>query len=93
MVTPLQIQAIGPSSVLAEWEIYASLRQQHKPVDMMYIPGGQHILQKPLDRLASQQGAVDWFRFWLQSYDDGAAAKRAQYDRWRMMRADLADIR
>ena len=93
VVTPLQIQAIGPSSVLAEWEIYASLRQQHKPVDLMYIPGGQHILQKPLDRLASQQGVVDWFRFWLQSYDDGAIEKRAQYDRWRMMRAGMADIR
>jgi hypothetical protein len=59
----------------------------------MYIPGGQHILQKPLDRLASQQGVVDWFRFWLQSYDDGAIEKRAQYDRWRMMRAGMADIR
>ena len=93
VITPLQIQAIGPSSVLAEWEIYASLRQQHKPVDMMYIPGGQHILQKPLDRAASQQGVVDWFRFWLQSYDDGAIDKRAQYVRWRKMRGELPEIK
>jgi len=63
-------------------EIYASLRLQKKAVDMMYIPDGQHILQKPLDRLASQQSSVDWFRFWLQGYEDPAAEKAEQYRRW-----------
>jgi hypothetical protein len=67
--TPFLIGAIGPTSLFAlEWEIYASLHMQKKPVDMMYIAGGQHVLQKPLDRLASQQSNVDWFRFWLQGY-------------------------
>jgi hypothetical protein len=77
--------------VLAEWEIYASLRQQHKPVDMVYIPEGQHVLQKPLDRLASQQIAVDWFRFWLQGFEDTAANKRAQYGRWQNIRDEMSD--
>ena len=86
VVTPLRIEAIGPSSVLMEWEIYASLRDQHKPVDLIYIPGGQHILQKPLDRLASQQGNVDWFRFWLEGYTDPAPQKVQQYRRWKMLR-------
>ena len=85
--TPLLIGAIeGPTSVLSEWEIYASLRNQKKPVDLMYIPNGQHILQKPLDRLASQQSNVDWFRFWLQGYEDPVPAKRAQYARWQGLR-------
>jgi len=91
VITPLQIQAIGPSSVLAEWEIYASLRQQHKPVDMIYIPEGQHVLQKPLDRLASQQIAVEWFRFWLQGFEDTAGDKCAQYVRWQNMRNEMSD--
>jgi len=61
----LRIEAIGPASLLGEWELYSALREQEKPVDLVYIRGGQHILQKPLDRIASQQGNVDWFRFWL----------------------------
>jgi hypothetical protein len=64
--TPLRVEAIGPMSVLGEWEIYSSLSQQEKPVDLIYIPDGQHILQKPQERYASQQGNVNWFRFWLE---------------------------
>jgi len=84
--TPLRIEAIGPPSVLTEWELYASLRAQHKPVDMIYLPYGQHVLQRPLDRSASQQGNVDWFRFWLQSYEDPDPTKKSQYQRWEALR-------
>jgi len=82
---PVMIQAITATSILAEWEIYASLRLQKKAVEMMYIPDGQHILQKPIDRLASQQSSVDWFRFWLQGYEDPAAEKAGQYRRWEQL--------
>jgi dipeptidyl aminopeptidase/acylaminoacyl peptidase len=88
--TPLRIEAITPASVLAEWEIYASLRLQGKPVDLIYFPNGQHILQAPLERLASQGGNVDWFRFWLQDYEDPDPAKAEQYVRWRQMRDKAA---
>lgn len=84
--TPLRIEAIGPASVLMEWELYASLWTQEKPVDLIYIPGGQHTLQKPLDRMASQQGNVDWFRFWLKGEEDSDPAKMSQYERWRQLR-------
>jgi hypothetical protein len=80
--TPVILTAIGPTSVLSEWEIYSSLFQQKKPVDFMYIPDGQHILQKPLERLASQQGTVDWFRFWLQHYERPNPEDPDQYKRW-----------
>jgi dipeptidyl aminopeptidase/acylaminoacyl peptidase len=85
--TPLRIEAIGPRSVLLEWEIYSSLQQQGKPVDLIYIPGGQHILQKPLDRVASQQGNVDWFRFWLKGSDDHNPSTPVQYTQWEKLRA------
>jgi dipeptidyl aminopeptidase/acylaminoacyl peptidase len=85
--TPLRIEAIGgPLSILGEWEIYSSLRMQGRAVDLIYIPDGQHILQKPLDRMASQQGNVDWFRFWLQGYEDPDPSKKEQYERWRQLR-------
>jgi len=64
--TPLRIEAIGATSILGEWETYSSLTLQRKPVDLVYLPDAQHILQKPLERLASQQANVDWFSFWLK---------------------------
>jgi dipeptidyl aminopeptidase/acylaminoacyl peptidase len=85
--TPLRIEAIAPGSILQEWEIYASLAKQEKAVDLIYLPDGQHILQKPLERLASQQGSVDWFRFWLKGEEDPDPAKKSQYARWRELRA------
>ena len=84
--TPLRIEAIRWYSVLEEWEIYSSLYQQGKPVDLIYIPHGQHILQQPRQRLASQQGNVDWFRFWLQGYEAPDPEKKAEYLRWEHLR-------
>jgi dipeptidyl aminopeptidase/acylaminoacyl peptidase len=83
--SPVRIEAINPGSVLQEWELYASLRIQNKPVDLVYFPHGTHIHQKPLERLESQQGTVDWFRFWLQGYEDLDPAKQTQYERWRVL--------
>jgi dipeptidyl aminopeptidase/acylaminoacyl peptidase len=83
--SPVRIEAINPGSVLQEWELYASLRIQNKPVDLVYFPHGTHIHQKPLERLESQQGSVDWFRFWLQGYEDPDPAKQTQYERWRVL--------
>jgi hypothetical protein len=86
--TPVRIEAINPNSVLQEWELYASLYMQRKPVDMIYFPNGTHIHQLPLERLESQQGNVDWMRFWLQGYIDPDPAKQAQYERWQKLRAN-----
>jgi dipeptidyl aminopeptidase/acylaminoacyl peptidase len=80
IVTPVRIEASGKFSVLGEWEIYSLLTRQNKPVDFIYIPEGQHILQAPLDRYASQQGDVDWFRFWLNG--DEAPSYANESERW-----------
>jgi dipeptidyl aminopeptidase/acylaminoacyl peptidase len=86
---PVRIEAINPTSVLQEWELYAGLYMQHKPVDLIYFPEGTHIHQRPLERLESQQGNVDWLRFWLQGYEDPDPAKRSQYQRWQEMKENL----
>jgi len=83
---PLLVQAIGPHSLVAEWEGYAGLMLQRKPVEMLYIPDGAHVLVRPWERLASQQGTVDWFRFWLKGEEDPDPAKGEQYARWRELR-------
>jgi hypothetical protein len=46
----------------------------------------EHNLTNPRMRLLSQGGTVDWFRFWLQGYEDPDPAKAEQYKRWRELR-------
>ena len=60
---------------------------------MIYFPDGTHIHRRPQERLESQQGNVDWMRFWLQDYEDPDPAKHAQYQRWQKLRAELAAVR
>ncbi len=85
--TPIRlIAASKAAAILSEWEIYASLLQQNKAVTLIYFPEGQHVLQRPLERLAAQQGNVDWFRFWLTGEEDPDSTKAKQYDRWRELR-------
>ncbi|WP_263377321.1 hypothetical protein [Granulicella paludicola] len=86
VLTPVRIEVINPASVLQEWELYSSLYMQHKPVDLIYFPEGTHIHQRPLERLESQQGNIDWLRFWLQGYEDPDPRKSSLYERWRAVR-------
>lgn len=86
--TPVRIEAINPTSVLEEWELYSSLYLQNKPVDFIYFPHGTHIHQRPLERMESQQGNVDWLRFWLQDYKDPDPVKQFQYERWQKMKSE-----
>lgn len=83
---PIRLEAIGAGSVIGMWETYALLRFANRPVDYIYFPAGSHTLQKPAERMASQQGTVDWLRFWLQEYEEPDSAKLQQYARWRRMR-------
>jgi len=84
--TPLRIQTLGPMSLLLDWHWYSGLSRLRKPVEMIYTPDGTHILEKPWDRVISQQGDVDWFCFWLKGEEDPDPAKAEQYQRWRELR-------
>ncbi|WP_230582150.1 Atxe2 family lasso peptide isopeptidase [Xanthomonas arboricola] len=44
---------------------------------------------QPQHKLAVYARNVDWFRFWLQDYQDAAPEKAAQYARWRAIKAAL----
>jgi dipeptidyl aminopeptidase/acylaminoacyl peptidase len=84
--TPLIVVAEGPGSVLFMWQTYAALHYLHKPVDLVMLNTQEHILTNPAVRMASQGGTVDWFRFWLQGYENPDPALADQYARWRQMR-------
>jgi hypothetical protein len=85
--TPLLVNAAGfGPAVLEMWEPYAGLHYLRKPVDLIILNTDEHVLTNPALRLASQGGSVDWFRFWLQDYEDPDPAKAEQYKRWRELK-------
>jgi dipeptidyl aminopeptidase/acylaminoacyl peptidase len=84
--TPLQLQAIGPMSLLSEWELFSGLSRLGRPVDLLYLPDGTHILGRPRERLASEQRTVDWLSFWIKGEEDPDPAKAEQYKRWHELR-------
>jgi dipeptidyl aminopeptidase/acylaminoacyl peptidase len=83
----VRIEAMGPGAVVALWETYAVLQNSRRAVDMIYFPEGGHNLLKPVERLGSQGGSVDWFRFWLKEEEDPSPQKSEQYERWRRLRS------
>lgn len=84
--TPLRIQALGAMSLLTDWDWFSGMYQLNKPVDLIYLPDATHILEKPWERMVSQQGDVDWFDFWLRGYEDLDPSKSDQYKHWHELR-------
>jgi dipeptidyl aminopeptidase/acylaminoacyl peptidase len=83
---PTLFQYNSPVALVYGWDIYAALRAQAKPVDLLYIRGGDHVLVKPLQRLAEQGMNVDWYDYWLNGRTDPDPAKAPQYRRWEAMK-------
>ncbi len=83
---PILFEPNYPVSLVEYWDIYAALRLQGKPVELLYIRNGDHVLTRPLQRLASQEMNVDWYDFWLKAHEDPDPAKSEQYVRWRALR-------
>jgi hypothetical protein len=69
-----------------DWEWFEASTLLGKPVDMVMLEDGDHVLEKPWERLVSQQGNVDWFDFWLKGEEDPDPAKAEQYARWHELR-------
>jgi dipeptidyl aminopeptidase/acylaminoacyl peptidase len=87
---PVRITALNPTSTLLEWEWFVMLQRLDRPVEMILIQDGAHILEKPWDRMISQQGNVDWFAFWLKNEQDPDPQKAPEYFRWKEFRNRMA---
>ena len=79
---PVRIENYGPQSYLGSWEWFSILSVLGKPVDFIWIPQGMHLLVKPWERLTSQQGNVEWFRFWLFDQNGCRATETDTCTRW-----------
>ncbi|MDC6170906.1 hypothetical protein PO768_26155 [Paucibacter sp. XJ19-41] len=74
-------------------DVYALLRRQYRPVEMLMFPDGGHALSRPSERMISLQGNVDWYRFWLKGERreepfvpmETAQKLKDQYARWDQM--------
>jgi len=93
VMAPVRIEEYAYGSVLGGWEWFSGLSFRDKPVELIWIPFGTHLLVKPWERLVSQQGNVDWFDYWLNRRSDPDPAKRQQYQRWDRMRTQLPGVK
>lgn len=87
ITTPVHLEYYGRSGFLGGWQVFSGLSLLGKPVDFVWMPDGTHILVKPSERMTSQQGTVDWFRFWLVGEEDPDPAKKRRYQDWERLRA------
>ena len=80
-LAPVLVQT-HDSEYLSSLEAYTALRRANKPVEMHVFPDETHHLFWPVHRYVNFTRNVDWFRFWLQGYEDPDPEKTAQYQRW-----------
>jgi len=85
VTAPWLIQA-SDAELLAVLPIHIALKEAGKPVETYVFPDEYHIKWQPQHKIAVGERAIDWFRFWLQNYEDTDPAKAGQYKRWREMR-------
>jgi hypothetical protein len=74
----VRVETHSPAELLLDWEPYAGLQTLDKPVDLIMLPYATHVVSMPAD--------LDWFRFWLQNYEDPDPSKTEQYKRWESMK-------
>ncbi|MEW9625811.1 Atxe2 family lasso peptide isopeptidase [Rhodanobacter geophilus] len=74
-----------------EWLLDSAipLMLEHK-ADLYVFPSAPHFKFQPKQLLAANERNVDWFRFWLQGYEDPDPEKRGQYALWREMKAHVS---
>ncbi|MFG6417259.1 prolyl oligopeptidase family serine peptidase [Roseateles sp. DC23W] len=90
--TALRFESYG-APVTNYWDVYALMRRQYKPAELILIPDGAHMLSTPSHRMISLQGNVDWFKFWLRGEKrfepllatETKASLRTRYEAWDQM--------
>ena len=72
---------------------YALPLERRHQADIYVFPDEAHIKFQPRHKLAVYERNVDWFRFWLQEYEDPSPDKAVQYRIWRGMKEKTAQSR
>lgn len=72
---------------------YALPLVRRHQADIYVFPDETHIKYQPRHKLAAYERNVDWFRFWLQGYEDPSPEKGEQYRIWRGMKENAPSSR
>jgi dipeptidyl aminopeptidase/acylaminoacyl peptidase len=83
---PILFEENSPPTLVYSWDLYAALRLQAKPVELLYMRSGKHVLEQPAHLYASQEMNADWYDFWLNGHEDPNPTKAPQYVRWHQLR-------
>lgn len=65
---------------------YAIPLMRGNRADVYVFPNEPHNKFQPRHKLAVYERNLDWFRFWLQGFEDDYPSKAQQYAHWRRMR-------
>ncbi len=84
---PTMLQVSSPRVLPSMWASFVALKRLGRAVELLYLPTGSHIMEKPWERLASQGNSVDWLTFWLKGEEDPDPSKAGKYQRWRDLRS------
>ncbi len=67
-------------------------RYADMPTEFVIYPQTGHNPSRPNVQKESAIRNLDWFRFWLQGYEDPDPKKSVQYERWREMRQERCSL-
>lgn len=84
--TPLLFQSHGPTRLIYAGSMADRMKTLGKPIDLLYFHMAPHATRQPHHRWRSLSTHLDWWRFWLQDYEDPDPSKRSQYELWRNLR-------
>lgn len=68
---------------------YALPLVRRRQADIYVFPDEAHNKFQPRHKLAAYVRNVDWFRFWLQGFEDLDPIKADQYREWRKIKAEM----
>lgn len=73
-------------SLITASQIFGALTLTRRPFEYLYFPDAGHGLNRPWQRIASQETTLDWISFWAQDYEDPDLRKSEQYGRWHFIK-------
>jgi dipeptidyl aminopeptidase/acylaminoacyl peptidase len=83
--TPLLLHLKEREAALTA-ELRTNLTRFNKPYEAYLYPRSAHYIQSPAQQFQVYRRSLDWFRFWLQGYEEPDPARAPQYERWRELR-------
>lgn len=88
--TPFLCALNGPATDNTfHFDLVTAFRENHKPLEMIFFPKGDHQLQRPHERAASMSATIDWMAFWLKGDAPKESERAARWVNLRQMQDEV----